>query len=69
MHTKTRPSEVIDWTKTGLVVLVCTGLWDLDWFQIATELYHVLKCVFPASRALCLLGVHYYFDDHYYCCL
>lgn len=61
MHTKTRPSEVIDWTKTGLVVLVCTSLWDLDWFQIATELYHVLKCVFPASRALCLLAVHYYF--------
>lgn len=60
-HTKTRPSEVIDWTKTGLAALVCTSLWNLDWFQIATELYHVLKCVFPASRALCLLAVHYYF--------
>lgn len=59
-HTKTRPSEVIDWTRGS-------GLWDLDWFQIATELYHVLKCVFPASRALCLLGVHYYFDYYYYC--
>lgn len=49
MHTKARPSEVTDWTKTGLVVLVCTGLWDLDWFQIATDLYIVLKRVFPAS--------------------
>ena len=49
-HThKTRPSDVNDWTKTGLMVLVCTSLWDLDWFQIATELYHVLKCVFPCK--------------------
>lgn len=61
MHTETRPSKVTDWTQTGLMVLVCTNLWDLDWFQMATELYHVLKCVFPASRALCLMGVHYYF--------
>lgn len=68
MHTETRPSKVTDWTQTGLMVLVCTNLWDLDWFQIATELYHVLKCVFPASRALCLMGVHYYFDYYYYCC-
>lgn len=36
MHTKTRP-EVFDWTKSGLAVLVCTGLWDFDWFQIATD--------------------------------
>lgn len=60
MHIKTRPSEVTDWTKTGLVVLVYTGLWDLDRSLIATEIYHFLKCVFPSSRALCLLGVHYY---------
>lgn len=30
---------------TGLGLDSRSWSWDLDWFQIATELYHVLKCV------------------------
>lgn len=49
--------------KTGFVVLVSSGLWDLDQFEMI-----FLKCVFPARRTLCLWVVHYYFDP-YSCCL
>lgn len=65
MHTRAHKSKacsvVIDWTETGLAVLVCTGLWDSGWFQMPTEipLFISFEVYFSLQLGHCVYWVYF----------